>query len=375
MKLTIPRAILLGLLQKVIGVIESKQTMQILSNVLIKCVDGRLSLTATDSEIELIAEADLPAAENAGDSNVIAFTTSARKLLDICQSLSDGSVIDLIIEDQTKLRIHSGKARFSLPAMAADRFPCFETPSIEDKFCMDSARLRRGMDQCKFAIAVQDTRIYLNALLMEVEGNLLRLVASDGHRLAYSEQQLDNPEKFSRQVLVPLKGVKELSRLLATFTGDVEICLSGNMLRALYSDTIFSVKLMDAKYFEYRRNISRVNELAICVAKEPLKQALTRVCVVCHEKFKVVRFVFDNGMLALSAINPENEEASDVVEIDYPGPALDTAFNGSYIMDVITHCDSEQISFGLSDADAQTPCIIEANGDTSGKFVVMPLRL
>lgn len=367
MKLTIPRTNLLGLLQKVIGVVERKQTLPILSNVLICCSDGRLSLSATDLEMELIAGMALNA-----EQPPLNITAPARKLLDICRSLAEDSLIDLVLEGD-KLRVHSGKTRFSLATLPADNFPSFEALSTELRFTVDGVTLRRVIEQSMFAMALQDVRFYLNGLLLEVEGQSLRAVASDGHRLAYCEQTLEAPVEQPQQVILPRKGVSELYRLLDNWNDEVGVCLGDNTLRVLLGDTVFAVKLVDARYPDYRRvipsNVSRVVE----VEKDPLKQALSRVFVVCEEKFRNIRFAYETNRLTVSASSPEREEASDEVDIVYGGEPLETAYNGSYLMDALNHIKGEQVRFGLSDGN--TACVIEADSDTDSKFVVMPLRL
>ncbi|BBL69396.1 DNA polymerase III subunit beta [Methylogaea oryzae] len=367
MKLNVARADLLGLLQKVMGVVERKQTLPILGNVLIHSEQGRLSLTATDLEMELIAEAALPEV-----SEQLAVTAPGRKLLDICRSLADGCDVGLLVEGD-KLRLQSGKARFTLATLPVDNFPSFEAPAVEERFVIDGSKLRRALEQSMFAMALQDVRFYLNGLLLEVEGTALRAVASDGHRLAYSEQILDAPVNAQKQVIIPRKGVVELHRLLGDWSGEVELTLGGNSLRAVIGDTVFSVKLVDAKYPDYRRVIPSDVGRVISVDKESLKQALARVSVVCQEKFKSVRFDFTAGTLSLSATSPEQEEASDVVDVDYQGKPLETAYNGSYIMDALNHCGGESIRFGI--ADGSTACVIASEGDAASRFVVMPLRL
>lgn len=368
MKLSVARADLLGLLQKVMGVVERKQTLPILGNVLIRCKSGRLSLRATDLEMELIAEAS----SSPEATQDLAITAPGRKLLDICRSLAEGCEVELLVEAD-KLRLHSGKARFSLATLPADNFPSFEAPIVEECFPIDGAKLRRAMEQSMFAMALQDVRFYLNGLLLEVEGGALRAVASDGHRLAYSEQLLESPVSTQRQVIIPRKGVLELHRLLGDWSGNVELSLGGNTLRAVMGDTVFSVKLVDAKYPDYRRVIPSDVGRVVMVDKEALKQALARVTVVCQEKYKSVRFDFAAGILSLSATSPEQEEASDVVDIAYQGDPLETAYNGSYIMDALNHCGADQVRFGVADSSAA--CVIEAEGDSGSKFVVMPLRL
>ena len=367
MKLSIARSTLLGMLQKVIGVVENRQTLPILANVLIRCADNRFSLTASDLEMELTAETELPLSDG---SERFAFTAAARKLLEICQSLADGCTVNLHL-DGDKLRLHSDKASFSLATLPADNFPKFEVPAIEDRILVDSAKLRRTIDQSRFAMALQDVRFYLNGLLLDVEGDMLRLVSADGHRLAYAEQRLDSTVTARRQMILPRKGVVELHRLLGSFTGDVEIGIGGNTLRALLGNAVFSVKLIDATYPDYRRLIPSDLSRTIMVDKGALKQSLGSVSVLCHEKFKNVRFDFSPGLLSLSATNSENEEASDVVDINFDGVPLLTAYNGSYIMEALNHCDGDKVLFGIDDRGV---CVIEAETDAGSRFVVMPLR-
>lgn len=367
MKISIPRAILLGLLQKVIGVVESKQTLVILSNVLFRCGGGRLSLTATDLEMELIAEVDFPQGIDS-----LTFTVPARTLLDMCQSLPDNSTIDLSL-DGDKLRVSSGKARFNLTTLPAVNFPNFDTQPFDACFSISGPKLRRVLEKTKFAMAIQDVRFYLNGLLLEVENDVLRAVSSDGHRLAYSAQKLDDPVATQHQVIIPRKGVAELHRLLSGWDANVDISLGSNILRALIGDTFFSVKLLDSKYPDYRRVIPSDLNLALLLSKSELKQALSRVIVVCSEKFKTVRFEFQRDALVLSASGPDHEDASDVVDVQYDGKDFQTAYNGSYVMDALNHCDSDCVRFCLS--DASTACVIESEDDADTRFVVMPLRL
>ncbi|TAN52874.1 MAG: DNA polymerase III subunit beta [Methylococcaceae bacterium] len=366
MRLTVSRAILLGLLQKVIGVVESKQTLAILSNVLFRCGGGRLSLTATDLEMELIAEVDFSAC-----LDNLTFTVPARTLLDMCQSLAEDSTVDLLLEGE-KLRISSGKARFNLTTLPAENFPGFDTQPIDDCFAISGPKLRRVLEKTKFAMALQDVRFYLNGLLLEVEQDVLRAVTSDGHRLAYSEQKLDIPVSTQYQVIIPRKGVAELYRLLGGWEDNVEISLGSNNLRALIGDTLFSVKLLDSKYPDYRRVIPSDLGLTFFINKLTLKHALSRVIVVCPEKFRAVRFDCQADALTLSASGPDHEDASDVVDA-HIGKDFQTAYNGSYVLDALNHCDSDMIKFCVS--DSSTACVIESDDDSNCRFVVMPLRL
>lgn len=367
MKLHIERNELLGLLQKVVGVVERKQTLPILGNVLLRSGNGRLQVTATDLEVELITALDSP---DGGEPQAI--TVPGRKFFDICRSLPEGAMVDLDTDGE-RLRLRSGKARFALATLPADGFPAFEAPPSEQRIVLEGSKLRSALDKSMFAMAQQDVRFYLNGLLLEVEGGFLRAVASDGHRLAYCEQALESGPADAKLVIIPRKGVMELYRLLADWHGDVELIFGGNALRATLGDTVFSVKLVDAKYPDYRRVIPQDLGRVIEVDKEALRQAVGRVAVVCQEKLKGVRFEFAETGLTLSASSPDQEEACDVVDIEYHGAPFETAYNGGYILDALTHCNSEKVR--LSVADASTACVVEEPEDGNGRFIVMPLRL
>lgn len=371
MQLRIERNTLVTLLQKVVGVVDRKQTLPILGNVLIQSGAGRLRVTATDLEVELIAEAPLDSSDTSQS-----ITVPGRKFFDICRSLPEGQVIDLTFKDE-RLQVNCGKARFALATLPAAGFPNFDSAVLLDQateVSIDSHLLRAALDKSMFAMASQDVRFYLNGLLLDVGGQALRAIASDGHRLAWCEQTHGvEVNGAARNAILPRKGVAELYRLLADAPERIELTVGSNALRARLDNSVFSVKLVDAKYPDYRRVIPSDLGRVIYADKEALKQAVARVAVVCQEKLKGVRFVFETNSLTVSANGTDQEEATDTLDVEYTDAPFETAYNGSYILDALGHCQSERVS--ISVADSSTACIIEGNEDVGSRFIVMPLRL
>lgn len=371
MKLNIGKEKLLNLLQKVVGVVEKRQTLAILGNVLLRSDGDALELVATDLEMELTAHCTLEHSQERGVA-----TAPARKLLDICRQLPEGADIRLDAGED-RLLVHAGKSRFTLPTLPAGHFPAFEPPVAEESITIAAAALRTALDKTQFAMAQQDVRFYLNGMLWEVEGANFRTVASDGHRLALREVRLAQAsEGLGRQVILPRKGVMELHRLLGDETGEVQIEFGSNGVRVRIRDGVFSVKLVDSKYPDYRRVIPSDLGRTIGLERDGFRTSLNRVTVMCQEKYKGVRFDFAQGQLTLTA-GAEGEQAVDQVDADYDGPEFSVAYNGAYVVDAIGHCDDAFVRFSV--ADTTQACVIQEEGagesECGSVYVVMPLRL
>jgi DNA polymerase-3 subunit beta len=371
MKLTIGREKLLNLLQRVVGVVEKRQTLAILGNVLLRAEGQTLELVATDLEMELTARGALEKPQASGMA-----TAPARKLLDICRQLPEGAEIRLDAGED-RLLVQAGKSRFTLPTLPASGFPAFEPPVAEESIRIDAAALRVALDKTLFAMAQQDVRFYLNGMLWEVEGATFRTVASDGHRLALREIRLEQAsESAGRQVILPRKGVMELHRLLADESGEVGVEFGSNGVRVAMTDGVFSVKLVDSKYPDYRRVIPSDLGRTIGLERDIFRTSLNRVAVMCQEKYKGMRFDFAQGQLTLTA-GAEDEQAVDQVDADYDGQEFAVAYNGAYIVDAIGHCDDAIVRFSV--ADTTQACVIQEEGpgetEYGGVYVVMPLRL
>lgn len=367
MKITISREQFLQPLMQVSGAIERKHTLPILSNVLLVVKDGTLFFTGTDLEIELVASVVL--AEPVADFSL---TLPAKKLLDICKSLPDGSDICLSIQDSQVL-ITSGKSRFSLTTLPAIDFPNLENWDSEVSLNLTRLELRKLLESTGFSMANQDVRYYLNGMSFEIEDDVLKTVSTDGHRLAIAQKTLSASLNTQRQVIVPRKGVQEIMRLLVADDELVELQIGSNHVRIIDKAFVFSSKLVDGRFPDYRRVLPRGGDKQIVANREWLKSAFARVSILSNEKFRGVRLNLISGELTISANNPEHEQAEEVVEVMYQGPNLEIGFNVSYLLEVLNTVKTENIIFTLSDSNSSA--LIEGQGDEGAMYVVMPMRL
>jgi DNA polymerase-3 subunit beta len=364
MKFSAERESLLAALQSVIGVVERRQTMPILANLLLSADQGKLSVTATDLEVELVASA--PIKSNA-DGRV---TVPGRKLLDICRSLPQEATLSLS-QDGDKMTVRAGKSRFVLATLPAADFPVIDELAQQQSLKLPQADLRRLLDKTHFSMAQQDVRYYLNGMLLETDGKMLRTVATDGHRLALCE--MDLPSKTGgQQVIVPRKGVLELQRLLGT-EGDVQITIGSNHIRAQIGDVRFTSKLIDGRFPEYSRVIPASPPKAVVADREVLRSALQRTSILANEKYRGIRLALKKNQLTLQAHNPEQEEAEEQVEVTYKGDELEVGFNVGYLLDALAAVDGNEVEIGVTDGNSS--CLVRAPGATSARYVVMPMRL
>lgn len=366
MKFKIMREDLLLPLQQVIGVIERRQTLPILANVLIRVDSGRLELTGTDLEIQLIATCALK------DGDEGRFTVPARKLMDICRLLPEQSVIGFDVRPD-RVVLQCGKSRFALGALPAENYPDFDHGEPELQFTCDVQLLCMAINKTAFAMAQQDVRYYLNGLLLEVDGSCLRTVASDGHRLALFEERVETGAKSVTQVIVPRKGVTELARLLVHAEGVPSIGISPNNIRVVLPGRSFSAKLIEGRYPDYQRVIPRSAQRVVVVNRADFTTALTRVAVLSNEKFKGVSLEIERGLIRLKAHNPEHEEAEDEIGADFTGEGFVIGFNASYLLDAINAVDSDSVRLSFTEGNGS--CLVEDVSDSRFRFVVMPMRL
>ena len=364
MKFSAERESLLAALQSVIGVVERRQTMPILANLLLSADQGKLSVTATDLEVELVATAEI---KSGADGRL---TVPGRKLLDICRSLPEGVTLTFS-QDGDKLTIKAGRSRFVLATLPAADFPTIEELAEQQSLKLPQADLRRLLDKTHFSMAQQDVRYYLNGMLLETDGKMLRTVATDGHRLALCEMDLPN-KATGQQVIVPRKGVLELQRLLGT-EGDVEVTIGSNHIRAQIGDVRFTSKLIDGRFPEYSRVIPAASPKAVIADREILRAALHRTAILANEKYRGIRLALKKNSMTLQAHNPEQEEAEEQVEVTYKGDELEVGFNVGYLLDALAAVDGNEVEIGVTDGNSS--CLVRAPGATSARYVVMPMRL
>ncbi len=367
MKFVVSREALLKPLQLVAGVVERRQTLPVLSNVLIVLNGDQLSLTGTDLEVEIIGRVHLDQAGEPGE-----ITVPARKLVDICRSLPDGSKIEFLQED-TRIIVKSGRSRFTLSTLPASDFPNVEDSPGNLRFSCAQQEIKRLIERTAFAMAQQDVRYYLNGMLWEVRQDQLRVVATDGHRMAMCTRAIAVETADVTQAILPRKGVLELSRLLDDSTAQVEVTLSGNHIRVTSVDYTFTSKLVDGKFPEYERVLPRGGNKTIIGSRIELKQAFGRTAILSNEKYRGVRLLLSDGLLTIVANNPEQEEAEEQVVVDYAGDSLEVGFNVSYLQDVTNVIQNENIKITLSDANSSA--LLEEPDNSDSLYVVMPMRL
>ncbi len=366
MKIEIEREALLRPLQAVIGVVERRQTLPVLANVLMVADDNGLSLTATDLEVELVASTTLDVQEGGQ------ITVPARKLVDIVRNLPEGAMVHLTVE-QDRAIVSAERSRFSLATLPASEFPTVEDIGETEPVLLPQGHLRELIEKTHFSMALQDVRYYLNGLLLELEPERLRAVATDGHRLAMGELTGNVQVQNSQQVIVPRKGVQELLRLLDDTEDQVRLELSSNHIRVTLPELRFTSKLIDGRFPDYQRVIPNVENNVLTADRETLRQALVRASILSNEKYRGVRFTLETDTLKIQSNNPEQEQADEELSVTYPGASLEIGFNASYVLDALGAMDGEQVTIGL--VDANSSCLIRDAESKEFSYVVMPMRL
>ena len=369
MKFSISRDALLKSLNLVAGVVERRQTLPILANVLMVLEGDRLSLTGTDLEVELVGRVQLA---SAGDSGEV--TIPARKLFDICKSLPEGSDIEFS-DKENKVTVKSGRSRFILSTLPAREFPNVEDSLGTHQFTLKQGQLKRLIERTSFAMAQQDVRYYLNGMLWELSGKQLRVVATDGHRLAMCTlaQKIGVKGEGETQIILPRKGVLELARLLLEEDAEIAIVIGSNHIRATTTDFTFTSKLVDGKFPDYQRVLPRSPDKIVLGSRLELRQAFTRTAILSNEKYRGVRLKLTENALDIVANNPEQEEAEETVSVEYSGEGLEVGFNVSYLLDVLGVLSGDRVKLSL--ADPNSSALLEESDAGDSLYVVMPMRL
>jgi len=365
MKFNINRDVLLPVLQTVSGVVDRRQTLPILSNLLFNLESDSLSVTATDMEVEIIVKIDIPLGQT-GE-----LTIPARKLLDICRALPQESKLEFEVKNDRVL-IKSGRSRFTLATLPAPEYPVIDITENITVFSIKQKILDQLLSNTQFAMAQQDVRYYLNGLLLEISADKLRAVATDGHRLALDETDIQTTVDESIQIIVPRKGITELTRLLQD-DSEIEIQVSANHIRIKNADSCFTSKLIDGRFPDYKRVIPELSETPVFANREELKNSLTRASILSNEKYRGVRIMLSTNSLRALAHNPEQEEAEEELEVQYEGAELEIGFNVSYLLDTLSIIKSNKVK--LSVLDANSSCLVLPEDDSNCQYVVMPMRL
>jgi DNA polymerase III subunit beta len=368
MQFTITRDAILKPLQLAAGVVERRHTLPVLANVLLTLKDGVLEITGTDLEVELIGRVRVNNGSRDGE-----VTVPGRKLLDICKSLPEDAQLDFLLEEN-KFIVKAGRSRFTLATLPASDFPVTVDEPGTCEVHIERSQLKSLIDSCAFAMAQQDVRYYLNGMLFEVGPSWFRVVATDGHRLAMHTAGLETGASEVQQLIVPRKGVMELSRLLAE-PGDEDLVLLIGLshIRAKLKDFTFTSKLVDGKFPDYQRVLPKGGNKTVLGDKSALRQAFNRASILSNEKYRGVHLQFNGEELTILANNPEQEEAEDMVAVEYDGDQLEIGFNVSYLLDVLNVLDSDKVKFTLSDSNSSA--LVEAVSPSDALYVVMPMRL
>ena len=366
MKFSIQREDLLKPLQQVIGVVERRQTLPVLGNVLLNANKKSVRLTATDLEVELQSHVNVAVTET-GD-----ITVPARKLLDICRTLPVEAQLDLSVKNDRAL-IRSGKSRFTLSTLPATEFPVIDKIKSARKFSLQEKALHDLIERTAFAMAQQDVRYYLNGLMLESANGILRAVATDGHRLAMCELTVDICEGIDQQVIVPRKGIQELHRLLEQKESDIQVEIGSNHIRIATDELRFTSKLIDGRFPDYQRVMPKNPDKRVLINRDLLRQALTRTSILSNEKYRGIRMDFSENNIKIQAHNPEKEEAVEEIDARYEHDAMVIGFNVTYLLDVLNVIDTDDVEVLLSDANSSA--LINKPGSETCRYVVMPMRL
>ena len=366
MKFTISREVLLQPLSQVVGVVERRQTLPVLANFLLVARDGYLTVTGTDMEVELISR--IPA-EVSQDGEI---TVPARKLLDIVKTLPDGANISFGVSDD-KATLTAGRSRFTLSTLPASEFPATDQVETLENISVAEATLKKMMDKTSFAMANQDVRYYLNGLLFDFTGQQLRAIATDGHRLAICDLESGIETSSDRQLIVPRKGVMELSRMLSGDEDEVILAIGRNHIRLVKGDTTFTSKLIDGRFPDYKAVVPVGADKQMLVDKSIFIHALQRAAILSNEKYKGVRLEAAGSTIKIIAHNPQHEEAVEDIEAELNFDRLAVGFNVTYLLDALMAIDTEQVSLELKDANSS--CLVSAPDSDINRHVVMPLKL
>ncbi len=366
MRFSLQREVFLKPLAQVVNVVERRQTLPVLANLLVQVRDGQLALTGTDLEVEMVARV---AVEDAGDGET---TIPARKLFDIIRALPDGSRVT-VSQSAEKVTVQAGRSRFTLATLPANDFPSIDEVEATERVTVPESTLKELIERTSFAMAQQDVRYYLNGLLFDLREGNLRCVATDGHRLALCEAEYEGGVQAKRQIIVPRKGVTELQRLLEGGDREVGLEMGRGHLRVKRNDVTFTSKLIDGRFPDYEAVVPIGADQQVTVDREVLRASLQRAAILSNEKYRGVRIEVSPGQLKISAHNPEQEEAQEEIEAETRVDGLSVGFNVNYLLDALTALKEEQVILAMRDANSSA-LVREASNERC-RHVVMPLRL
>lgn len=367
MKFSMERAALLAALGHVQNVVERRNTIPILSNVLMSANDGVVNFTATDLDIEVT---------EAAEGNVSApgdVTAPAHTLYDIARKLPDGSEVSLMIGADGRLEVDAGRSHFTLPLLPPGDFPKMTADGFTHNFTLGAKDLARLIDKTKFAISTEETRYYLNGIYFHAAEGKLRTVATDGHRLALAEMPLPAGAENLPGIIIPRKTVTELRRLIDGSDGEIALSVSEAKIRFTVGSAVLTSKLIDGTFPDYDRVIPKGNDKELVIDNKVFASAVDRVATISAEKSRSIKLTLDGDTLTLAVNNPEHGDANEDLMVDYGHEPLEIGFNAKYLLDVTAQIEGRDIHFHLSDPAA--PALVKDTEDPDAVFVLMPLRV
>ncbi|MGC6472733.1 MAG: DNA polymerase III subunit beta [Parvibaculales bacterium] len=372
MKATIERSALLKALNHVQSVVERRNTIPILSNVMMAAENGSLIMTATDLEIEIREKVEAEVSE-AG-----AITAPAHMMYDIVRKLPEGAQVELSLDETgNKLQLLAGKSSFALQSLPREDFPELTTGEMPIAFALPADSLKRLIEKTRFAISVEETRYYLNGIYLHTleEGGqaLLRAVATDGHRLARVQTAQPVGADGMPSIIVPRKTVNEVQKLLEESEGEVSIQVSDTKINFAFSDIVLTSKLIDGKFPDYNRVIPSNNDKSLTVDSKAFGQSVDRVSAVSSEKSRAVKLSLESDKLTFTVSNPDSGSATDELGVGYDSDALEIGFNARYLLDITGQLDGDTATFEL--ADSGSPTVIRDEKDDDALYVLMPMRV
>ncbi|HEY1887203.1 MAG TPA: DNA polymerase III subunit beta [Roseiarcus sp.] len=372
MKVTIERSVLLKALGHVHRIVERRNTIPILANVLIEAGDGKLALKSTDLDLEASESVPADVAQKG------ATTVPAHVIYDIVRKLPEGAQASLETTGDTgQLVLRSGRSRFTLQALPASDFPDLTSGEFSHRFALPAAELKRLIENTQFAISTEETRYYLNGIYLhtvDIGGApMLRAVATDGHRLARVEAPAPEGSAGIPGVIVPRKAVNEVQKLLEDLSQDVTIEISTAKARFQFGDVVLTTKLIDGTFPDYARVIPTGNDKRLVVDKEPFEKAVDRVSTLSSERGRAIKLAIAEGKMTLSVNNPDSGSASEEIEADYDSAPIDIGFNARYLLDIVGQLSSDTALIRL--ADPGSPTVIQDREDAPALYVLMPLRV
>ena len=367
MKFSMERAALLSALGHVQNVVERRNTIPILSNVLMHAEGGKINFVATDLDIEIT---------EASEANIMApgdVTAPAHTLYDIARKLPDGAEVSLMVGSDGRLDIDAGRSHFTLPLLPAGDFPKMTADDFSHEFKLSGADLSRIIDKTKFAISTEETRYYLNGIYLHATEGKLRTVATDGHRLALAEMPIPAGAEGLPGIIIPRKTVAELRRLIDGVSGEIELSVSEAKIRFKVGSAILTSKLIDGTFPDYDRVIPKGNDKELVIDNKVFASAVDRVATISAEKSRSIKLTLDKDSLALAVNNPEHGNANEDLAVDYSADPLEIGFNAKYLMDVCSQIEGRDIHIHLS--DPASPALVKDAEDPNALFVLMPLRV